>query len=132
MYKRQLEDSRLNSARTNAIKDAEAGVELSLLEAERQRNLLKPEQEKEAHKRDSAMEMFEQVQAKKQERMRLKSEQEQQRLEQHNKGAQSTIDVLEKIAASSTDPQVQMEALKQLAELRKSDVSGQKDAYKND
>ncbi len=128
----KLEDSRLNSARTNAIKDAEAGVELSLLEAERQRNLLKPEQEKEAHKRDSAMEMFEQVQAKKQERMRLKSEQEQQRLEQHNKGAQSTIDVLEKIAASSTDPQVQMEALKQLAELRKSDVSGQKDAYKND
>ncbi|MDA9117337.1 hypothetical protein N9J16_01170, partial [Candidatus Poseidoniaceae archaeon] len=70
--------------------------------------------------------------AKKQERMRLKSEQEQQRLDQHSKASQTTIAVLENIAASSTDPQVQMEALKQLAELRKADVVGQKDAYKED
>ena len=79
-----------------------------------------------------AMNMFEQVQAKKQERMRLKNEQEQQRLEQHAKGSQSTIAVLEEIAASSDDPAVKLEALKQLAELRKADVAGQKDAYKDD
>ena len=64
--------------------------------------------------------------------MDMKSEQEQQRLEQHAKASQSTIDVLEKIAANSDDPMVQMEALKQLAELRKADVAGQKDAYKSD
>ena len=78
---------------------------------------------------NKAMEMFEQVQARKQDRMHLKNEQEQQRLEQHSKASQSTIDVLEKIAANSDDPLVQMEALKQLAELRKADVAGQKDAY---
>ena len=76
--------------------------------------------------------MFEQVQARKRERMQIKNEQEQQRLDQHTKASKSTIDVLEKIAANSDDPMVQMEALKQLAELRKADVTGQKDAYKSD
>ena len=77
------------------------------------------------------MELFEQVQAKKQERMRLDAEQEKERLTQHAKASESTISVLENIATNATDPAVQMEALKQLAELRKADVSGQKDAYKN-
>ena len=76
------------------------------------------------------MEMFEQVQAKKQERMRIAAEQEKERLAQHSKASENTISVLEKIASTATDPAVQMEALKQLAELRKTDVSGQKDAYK--
>ena len=78
------------------------------------------------------MAMFEQVQARKRERMELKIEQDQKRVEQHMQASQSTIDVLEKIAASSDDPTVQMEALKQLAELRKADVSGQKEAYNKD
>ena len=75
--------------------------------------------------------MFEQVQAKKQERMRLEAEREEERLNQHSKASQNTISVLENIASNATDPAVQMEALKQLAELRKTDVSGQKDAYKD-
>ena len=78
------------------------------------------------------MQMFEQVQARKRDRMELNKEHEQQRLDMHNKASQSSIEVLEKIASTSDDPMVQMEALKQLAELRKADVAGQKDAYKND
>ena len=77
------------------------------------------------------MEMFEQVQAKKQERMRLEAEREKERLNQHSKASENTISALENIASNATDPAVQMEALKQLAELRKTDVSGQKDAYKD-
>ena len=77
------------------------------------------------------MEDFAQVQANKKERMRIKAEQEKERLNQHSKASENTISVLENIASNATDPAVQMEALKQLAELRKTDVSGQKDAYKD-
>ena len=128
----EIDDQKAESARTKAIKDAEANVEIAKLEAERQKTLASVEKDAEDDKMTRAMEMFEQVQARKRDRMQMKNEQEQQRLEQHTKASQSTIDVLEKIAANSDDPMVQMEALKQLAELRKADVFGQKDAYKND
>ena len=127
-----LQDQQMDAARTEALKVAEADVELAKLEAERQKTLASVAHDAEDQKMNRAMNMFEQVQAKKQERMRLKNEQEQQRLEQHAKGSQSTIAVLEEIAASSDDPAVKLEALKQLAELRKADVAGQKDAYKDD
>ena len=78
------------------------------------------------------MAMFEQVQARKRDRMDLLHEQEQERLERHASGSAAAIAVLEDIVASSDDPAVKLEALKQLAELRKTDVAGQKDAYKND
>ena len=128
----EIDDQKAESARTKAIKDAEANVEIAKLEAERQKTLASVKKDAEDDKMTRAMEMFEQVQARKRDRMQMKNEQEQQRLEQHTKASQSTIDVLEKIAANSDDPMVQMEALKQLAELRKADVVGQKDAYKND
>ena len=127
-----LQDQQMDAARTEALKVAQADVELAKLEAERQKTLASVAHDAEDQKMNRAMNMFEQVQAKKQERMRLKNEQEQQRLEQHAKGSQSTIAVLEEIAASSDDPAVKLEALKQLAELRKADVAGQKDAYKDD
>ena len=128
----ELDNEQAESERSKAIKDAETSVELAKLEAERQKALGSVEKDAENDKMARAMEMFEQVQARKRDRMRIKNEQEQQRLDKHTKASQSTIDVLEKIAANSDDPQVQMEALKQLAELRKADVAGQKDAYKND
>ena len=128
----ELDNEQAESERSKAIKDAETSVELAKLEAERQKALGSIEKDAENDKMARAMEMFEQVQARKRDRMRIKNEQEQQRLDKHTKASQSTIDVLEKIAANSDDPQVQMEALKQLAELRKADVAGQKDAYKND
>ena len=128
----ELDNEQAESERSKAIKDAETSVELAKLEAERQKALGSVEKDAENDKMVRAMEMFEQVQARKRDRMQIKNEQEQQRLDKHTKASQSTIDVLEKIAANSDDPQVQMEALKQLAELRKADVAGQKDAYKND
>ena len=128
----ELHDEQAESSRSNAIKDAETSVELANLEAERQNALASVQKDAENDKKNRAMEMFEQVQARKRERMQIKNEQEQQRLDQHTKASKSTIDVLEKIAANSDDPMVQMEALKQLAELRKADVTGQKDAYKSD
>ena len=127
-----LRDKQTNATRTETLKSAQADVELAKLEAERQKTLASVEHDAEEQKLSRAMEMFEQVQAKKQERMQLKNDQEQQRLEQHAKASQSTIAVLEDIAASSDDPAVKLEALKQLAELRKTDVAGQKDAYKDD
>jgi hypothetical protein len=128
----ELRDQQSAAARDEAIKNAQTDVELAKLEAERQKALATVAQEAEEQKMNKAMEMFDQVQARKRERMQLQNEQEQQRLEQHAKGSQSTIAVLEDIAASSDDPAVKLEALKQLAELRKADVAGQKDAYKND
>ena len=127
-----LQDKQMDATRTEALKSAQADVELAKLEAERQKTLASVEHDAEEQKLSRAMEMFEQVQAKKQERMKLKNDQEQQRLEQHAKASQSTIAVLEDIAASSDDPAVKLEALKQLAELQKTHVAGQKDAYKDD
>ena len=128
----ELRDQQSAAARDEAIKNAQTDVELAKLEAERQKVLASVAQDAEDQKMSRAMEMFEQVQARKRDRMQLQNQQEQQRLEQHAKGSQSTIAVLEDIAASSDDPAVKLEALKQLAELRKADVAGQKDAYKDD
>jgi len=128
----ELRDQQTAAARDEALKNAQTDVELAKLEAERQKALATVAQDAEEQKMNKAMEMFDQVQARKRERMQVQLEQEQQRLEQHAKGSQSTIAVLEDIAASSDDPAVKLEALKQLAELRKTDVAGQKDAYKND
>ena len=127
----ELRDQQTAAARDEALKNAQTGVELAKLEAERQKALATVAQDAEEQKMNKAMEMFDQVQARKRERMQVQLEQEQQRLEQHAKGSQSTIAVLEDIAASSDDPAVKLEALKQLAELRKTDVAGQKDAYKD-
>jgi len=127
----ELRDQQTAAARDEALKNAQTDVELAKLEAERQKALATVAQDAEEQKMNKAMEMFDQVQARKRERMQLQNEQEQQRLEQHAKGSQSTIAVLEDIAASSDDPAVKLEALKQLAELRKTDVAGQKDAYKD-
>ena len=128
----ELRDQQTAAARDEALKNAQTDVELAKLEAERQKALATVAQDAEEQKMNKAMEMFDQVQARKRERMQIQHEQEQQRLEQHAKGSQSTIAVLEDIAASSDDPAAKLEALKQLAELRKTDVAGQKDAYKDD
>jgi hypothetical protein len=127
-----LQDKQMDATRSEAIKNAETDVELAKLEAERQKALASVAQDADKQKMNNAMEMFEQVQARKRDRMQLQNDQEQQRLDQHAKASQSTIAVLEDIAASSDDPAVKLEALKQLAELRKADVAGQKDAYKDD
>ena len=127
-----LRDKQSQADRESAVKDAQSEVEVAKLQAERQRVLSAAQQEVDENKMNTAMAMFEQVQAKKRERMELKNEHEQQRLDQHAEGSKSAMETLQNIANSSDDPAVQMEALRQLAELRKADVEGQKGAYKDD
>jgi hypothetical protein len=127
-----LTEQKENAARQSTLKDAELKNELARLEVERQRLMAAPIQELKDQKVSQAKEMFEMVQLKKRERMALNQEKEKMRLEQHQQGSEKTISVLENIAANSTDPQVQLEALKQLADLRKTDVEAQKGAYKDD
>jgi hypothetical protein len=127
-----LTEQKENAARQWTLKDAELKNELARLEVERQRLMAAPIQELKDQKVSQAKEMFEMVQLKKRERMALNQEKEKMRLEQHQQGSEMTISVLENIAANSTDPQVQLEALKQLADLRKTDVEAQKGAYKDD
>ena len=127
----RLVQAQNESARKEALKDAQMDLEISKLNAEKESFERAADSDEKENKTRRAMEMFEQVQAKKQERMRLEAEQEKERLDQHSKASENTISVLENIASNATDPAVQMEALKQLAELRKTDVSGQKDAYKD-
>lgn len=124
-----LSEAKDDAARDKAIKDAQTNLEIAKLESERLKVLGSVQMEKDSKENKEVMDMFNQVQERKKERMRLKAEQEQARLEQHTTASQSTIATLEKIASSSTDPAVQMEALRQLAELRKADITGQKDAY---
>ena len=129
--KNMLLQAQNEAAREEVLKDAQLDLEVSRLNAEKERYERAAASEEKEDKKRLAMEMFEQVQAKKQERMRLEAEQEKERLNQHAKASENTISVLENIASNATDPAVQMEALKQLAELRITDVSGQKDAYKD-
>ena len=127
----KLTQAQNDASREEKLKDAQLDLEVSKLNSDKQRFEQTAPLEAKEHKKRRAMEMFEQVQAKKQERMKIDAEQERERLDQHAKASENTIAVLEKIASTATDPMVQMEALKQLAELRKADVSGQKDAYKD-
>lgn len=127
----KLVQAQNDASREEKLKDAQLDLEVSKLNSDKQRFEQAANLEAKEHKKRRAMEMFEQVQAKKQERMKIDAEQERERLDQHAKASENTISVLEKIASTATDPMVQMEALKQLAELRKADVGGQKDAYKD-
>jgi flagellar basal body P-ring protein FlgI len=127
----RVREAQNESMRNQTIQNAQAGVEVAKLNADIKREGVSVDLEVSEHKTKQAMDLFEQVQARKRDRMQMDSEQEQQRLDKHAKSSDKTIEVLENIAASATDPMVQMEALKQLAELRKADVTGQKDAYKN-
>ena len=66
------------------------------------------------------------------ERMAMEAEREQARLDAVSAGSDKMIETLSRIAETSDDPQVAMEALRQLAELRKADVDAAKDAYRDD
>ena len=128
----RLQQAQNEASREEVLKDAQLNVEVSRLNAEKERFERAAASEEKEDKKRRAMEMFEQVQAKKQERMRLDAEQEKQRLDQHAKASENTISVLEKIASTATDPAVQMEALKQLAELRKGSWNEELQKYEVD
>jgi len=128
----RLYSEREELRRDQEIAEADHQVSLAEREAERQRILRENELQTEERKQKSAMEMFDQVQARKRERMEMEAGREKNRIDAASKGSESIIATLTEIAQSSKDPQVAMEALRQLSEIRKADVDAAKDAYIDD
>lgn len=133
----------LDMARWNQInnlqsvqQDARRGQELTEANHEAELTRVKLESEREANqlqgeKAEVAMDLFAGVQARKRERMALEAEREQARLDSSRTGSDKILDALADIAKSSDDSEVAKEALRQLGELRKSDVEGEDQAYIN-
>ena len=127
-----LHQDRQNLRRTEEILDGDHQLALARIEAERQRVLQEPTFEAERTRKEAAMDMFDAVQQRKQERLAMEADRERVRVEAQAKGSEAIISTLTEIAQSSKDPEVAMEALRQLAEIRKADVAGAKDAYIDD
>jgi hypothetical protein len=70
------------------------------------------------------MDMFEQVQARKRDRIAMQQGQENKRLETQERSSQRMIDTLMLVIESTDDDTVRMEAIKQLSLLRRADVEG--------
>lgn len=121
-----------DARRTQEIAEAQHQVEMARLEAQRQAEQAAPEQAKREAKVAEAARLFDEVQARKRDRMAMEAEREQARLDAVSAGSDKMIETLSRIAETSDDPQVAMEALRQLAELRKADVGAAKDAYRDD
>lgn len=121
-----------DARRTQEIAEAEHQVKMAQLEAQRQAEQAAPEQAKREAKVAEAARLFDEVQARKRDRMAMEAEREQARLDAVSAGSDKMIETLSRIAETSDDPQVAMEALRQLAELRKADVGAAKDAYRDD
>ena len=128
----RLYSEKENLRRETEMAEADHQVGLAEREAERQRILQETDIQTEERKQKSAMEMFDQVQARKRERMAMEADREQNRIDAASKGSEAIIATLTEIAQSSKDPQVAMEALRQLSEIRKADVDAAKDAYIED
>ena len=94
---------------------------------------LESEIEHESKDKDAkrAMDMFEQVQARKRDRIAMQQQQENERLGVQERSSERMIDTLMKVIESTDDDTVRMEAIKQLSQLRRADVEGTK-ASKND
>ncbi len=99
-------------------------IESEMAEDEIQRNLAE-----ERGQAEIAMDLFAQVQDRKERRLALESERENERLESSRTGSDKLVDTLAEIAKSSKDAEVAKEALKQLGEIRKSDVDAEGQAY---
>jgi len=128
----RLYSERENLRRETEMTEADHQVGLAEREAERQRILQETDIQNQERKQKSAMEMFDQVQERKRERMQMEADREQSRIDAASKGSEAIIATLTEIAQSSKDPQVAMEALRQLSEIRKADVDAAKDAYMDD
>ncbi len=128
----KLHSEREDLRRDQEMADADHQVGLAEREAERQRILQETQLETEERRQKSAMDMFDQVQARKRDRMAMQADREQNRIDAATQSSESIIATLTEIAQSSKDPEVAMEALRQLSEIRKADVDAAKDAYIDD
>ena len=84
------------------------------------------EVEHEGKDRDAkrTMDLFDQVQARKRDRIAMQQQQENERLGVQERSSERMIDTLMKVIESTDDDNVRMEAIKQLSQLRRADVEG--------
>ncbi len=120
-----------DARRTQEIAEAKHQVEMARLEGERRASTLAADLGEQEGKAKVAMDLFEQVQARKRERMAMDEAREQHRLEGQQASTDKALEALIRIAETSDDPQVATEALRQIAELRRTDAEGARDAYLN-
>tara|TARA_B100001750_G_scaffold97036_1_gene76713 strand:+ start:422 stop:1684 length:1263 start_codon:yes stop_codon:yes gene_type:complete len=136
----QLQSAQLDAQRSQELRGAHHEAELTRvkLETEKQVNdfqndaadaQLQRELAEERGRADVAMDLFAEVQARKRERMAIEADREQARLEASKSGSDKIVDTLADIAKSSKDSEVHKEAVRQLGEMRKSDVDAEGQAY---
>ena len=138
----QLQIAQQDARRGQELSDAQHDVQVTQVKLEGEREIAQFQDERadaeldrklaeKKGKAEVAMDLFADVQARKKERMALEAEREQARLESSRTGSDKILDALADIAKSSDDSEVAKEALRQLGELRKSDVEGEDQAYIN-
>ncbi len=138
----QLQSTQQDERRSQELTEAHHEAELARvkLQSERESNdFLSQKSDEEVERKlaekrgqaEIAMDLFAGVQERKKERMALETEREQARLDSSRTGSDKIVDTLSEIAKSSKDSEVHKETVRQLGELRQSDVKGEGQAYIN-
>ncbi len=136
----QLQTAQQNERRSQELREAHHDAELSRinLQAERQASQFEAEKadaqiernlSEERGQAEIAMDLFAQVQDRKERRLAKEAEREQARLDSSRAGSDKLVDTIAEIAKSSKDSEVHKETLRQLGEMRKSDVDAEGQAY---
>ncbi len=136
----QLQTAQQDERRSQELREAHHDADLSRinLEAERQASQFEAEKAdaqiernltEERGQAEIAMDLFAQVQDRKERRLAKEAEREQARLDSSRAGSDKLVDTIAEIAKSSKDSEVHKETLRQLGEMRKSDVDAEGQAY---
>jgi hypothetical protein len=136
----QLQTAQQNERRSQELREAHHDAELSRinLQAERQTSQFEAEKAdaqiernltEERGQAEIAMDLFAQVQDRKERRLAKEAEREQARLDSSRAGSDKLVDTIAEIAKSSKDSEVHKETVRQLGEMRKSDVDAEGQAY---
>lgn len=136
----QLQTAQQDERRSQELREAHHDAELSRinLQAERQASQFEAEKAdaqiernltEERGQAEIAMDLFAQVQDRKERRLAKEAEREQARLDSSRAGSDKLVDTIAEIAKSSKDSEVHKETVRQLGEMRKSDVDAEGQAY---
>ena len=136
----QLQTAQQDERRSQELREAHHDADLSRinLEAERQASQFEAEKAdaqiernltEERGQAEIAMDLFAQVQDRKERRLAKEAEREQARIDSSRAGSDKLVDTIAEIAKSSKDSEVHKETVRQLGEMRKSDVDAEGQAY---
>ncbi len=108
------------------LEKAQAEHEIEIARKKLEVSRLESDIEQEGKDRDAkrTMDLFDQVQARKRERIAMQQQQENERLSVQERSSERMIDTLMRVIESTDDDTVRLEAIKQLSELRRADVDG--------